>query len=286
VAEGNEICDDGNDDNNDECLNTCVAASCGDGFVQTGIDQCDDANVDDADGCLSTCSTAIICDQILTEIPDAADGVYSIDPDGEGPNPAFDAYCDMSNDDGGWTLVAKVHRWHMGDSYDEPAGWFAEARDTDALLDTISYEDRPEALAAHGATRLGPALPDMSVARFTTIAEDDADQVATWFKGIDGEAFSWFSQTAHAATPVCEDPELMLNCTNGTILQTGLTGLGGMTLADYGYQTGCEIHMRLNEDGGAAFSAVCSCTQNLNNNAWHDDAADGHWGNGLEVWFR
>ena len=86
------------------------------------------------------------------------------------------------------------------------SGWFAEERDIDTLLDTVSYEDRPEALASHGQTRLGPALANIMAARFTMIAENDDMQIATWFKAVDDEAFSWFSQTDHAPTSVCEDP--------------------------------------------------------------------------------
>ncbi len=41
ILEGDEICDDGNDSNNDACLNTCEFNTCGDDFVYTGIESCD-----------------------------------------------------------------------------------------------------------------------------------------------------------------------------------------------------------------------------------------------------
>lgn len=60
-----EECDDGNFDDTDACLSTCVAARCGDGFVQTGLEQCDDANLDDSDACLQTCQNASCGDGII-----------------------------------------------------------------------------------------------------------------------------------------------------------------------------------------------------------------------------
>ncbi|MCA9661711.1 MAG: DUF4215 domain-containing protein [Myxococcales bacterium] len=56
VQEGGEECDDGNQDNTDGCLNTCVAASCGDGFVQAGVEECDDGNDFDKDFCSNACA--------------------------------------------------------------------------------------------------------------------------------------------------------------------------------------------------------------------------------------
>ncbi|MBK8264738.1 MAG: DUF4215 domain-containing protein [Nannocystis sp.] len=50
-----EQCDDGDQSNNNACLNSCQAAAWGDGFVYQGVEQCDDANQSNNDGCTNMC---------------------------------------------------------------------------------------------------------------------------------------------------------------------------------------------------------------------------------------
>jgi len=65
VVNNNETCDDGNDDDTDACPTNCKIATCGDGFLQAGVEQCDDGNQSDADACLNTCVTAKCGDGVL-----------------------------------------------------------------------------------------------------------------------------------------------------------------------------------------------------------------------------
>ncbi|WP_052554473.1 DUF4215 domain-containing protein [Enhygromyxa salina] len=67
VVQVGEACDDANADNTDDCLDTCLAASCGDGFVQLDVEMCDDGNDIDTDDCPASCAPAVCGDGFVWE---------------------------------------------------------------------------------------------------------------------------------------------------------------------------------------------------------------------------
>ncbi len=77
----------------DSTVYTGATEVCGD-----GIDQ--DCSGADLACVLQSCKT------ILENNPSSVDGVYLIDPDGDGGEAAISTYSDMTTDGGGWTMVA------------------------------------------------------------------------------------------------------------------------------------------------------------------------------------
>ncbi len=82
IVQLGEACDDGNEENTDACLNTCAAATCGDGFVQSGVEACDDGNEDNTDACLNTCAAATCGDGFVQRGIEACDDGNTMDGDG------------------------------------------------------------------------------------------------------------------------------------------------------------------------------------------------------------
>jgi cysteine-rich repeat protein len=76
IVDDDEECDDGNADNTDECLDTCLDASCGDGFVWDGEEDCDDGNTTSGDGCSALCNTELVTcgDGVVDDGEDCDDG--------------------------------------------------------------------------------------------------------------------------------------------------------------------------------------------------------------------
>lgn len=88
------------------CTAGVCAVRCGDGIVGVG-ESCDDGNTVSGDGCSSACAgeRPRSCRERLMAVPGSPSGVYTIDPDGTGPNPSLRVYCDMTSDGGGWTMI-------------------------------------------------------------------------------------------------------------------------------------------------------------------------------------
>ncbi len=80
VVEPGEDCDDGNTDETDSCLTSCVAASCGDGFLWEGVESCDDGNTNDDDACSNTC-TLTTCGDGIVQPGEACDDGNELDTD-------------------------------------------------------------------------------------------------------------------------------------------------------------------------------------------------------------
>lgn len=88
VVEGDELCDDGNADNDDDCLTACsgpadccVPNVCGDGWVNATnggggfpVEVCDDGNTEDGDACSADCQQDLtLCGNGLIDLGEECD---------------------------------------------------------------------------------------------------------------------------------------------------------------------------------------------------------------------
>ncbi len=123
---GNTETCDGDDENCDGSVDEGFDAdgdgitSCGaDGIIGTADDDCDNATPGSQQDGTSALCAATSCKAILDLGSSPADGLYWVNPDGGG---AFQVYCDMNADGGGWTLTAVALYGNHG-----AAGWNDEA---------------------------------------------------------------------------------------------------------------------------------------------------------------
>lgn len=73
IPQGAEACDDGNTNNNDSCLTTCRAATCGDGFVRMGVEGCDNGK-DNSDTTAGACRVACVKSKCGDGVVDMGEG--------------------------------------------------------------------------------------------------------------------------------------------------------------------------------------------------------------------
>ena len=124
VQEGVEACDDGNGADSDACTSLCEPPACDDG-IKSG----NESDVDCGGACTaceagqactkgSECGTNVCkeglcvigasCQEIRNSSPMAKNGLYTVDLDGDGPEPQQTVECEMETDGGGWTLVQRT----------------------------------------------------------------------------------------------------------------------------------------------------------------------------------
>ncbi len=126
VEAGVEACDDGDADNTNACTNACKVAACGDGFTQAGVEACDDgdANADAPDKCRKNCSKPACGDGITDGGEQCDDGNKN---DSDTCTNACKAACTQKCANGSCTDCNKAGQTLIGSSAfvdpSPPAGW-------------------------------------------------------------------------------------------------------------------------------------------------------------------
>lgn len=215
-------------------------------------------------------------------------GVYTVDPDGAaGSQLPLDVYCDMTSDGGGWMLMVNAAR-----NFTEKVLFKQATGNPAKLLNPASPQG--EAGGFIGFNKWDANFP-FSVAKITIIAGDNEQQRATVFKSIVKEnVYAWDVPGGVETLPtvICKDPSLTNGCTNVGFDHkypnkpnvSNMLILHGLFLSDFGYKVTSTMPVHISVS--TFTSGACSSTGNIDNNAWNDSFGDGHWGNGMQFWFR
>jgi hypothetical protein len=98
-----------------------------------------------------TCEIGIDCLDVMENLGETEDGLYTIDPDGAaGAVAPFEAYCDMTSEGGGWTAIMRA--------YDNNFAYGDVVWTTAALFNETDYEFETAGLAKYEAFNSVPVF--------------------------------------------------------------------------------------------------------------------------------
>lgn len=220
------------------------------------------------------------CNKIITNNYANTDSNYYIGTSSD----YFSVYCDMRGTEG-WTLVSKVP---VGDTHAGaiPINWFLTGYNNTALnVSTFSYNETMSSIGIDKIKKIGhTGLSELQ------IISEDQTQGVPFYKTINNSNLEhWFQTTEPTQTTVCTNSSMTQNCESSSFeLWSNRYWLRGVDLRKYGFNIIDEVvqDVHFNLHGNVANPTLCSVTGNIDGNAWHDSAADGHWGNGMVVYIK
>jgi hypothetical protein len=209
--------------------------------------------------------TPTTCATLHAAQPSAVSGVYLIDPDDDGPQLPFKAYCDMDADEGGWTLLITLTPSTITSDFKNPEAWPS----------TVGTESGPPTTTG---LYLGTLAP------FHEVREEIASKVVTVYGRNKTEAeleiirkqYGWQTRLASAATygdrPACrvayagatDDIE---GCSNfPTSSATDQSTLGWCLDADPAHPNGCWFAR--GSGSGVDAGGSSQCDGEVNGTRW------------------